>query len=104
MVLECCGQSSLSIQTAMQFSSLRVDLNSGEVGKDITVSDNPAEFLNLDCNRQNRPRVRAVVPHFAIKDHGTQQLYIYGRSLHVYCNRFNKFHSFITLKCVHWTR
>ena len=39
------------------FVSLRVDLNSGEVGKDITFSDNSAEFLNLDCNRQYTPRV-----------------------------------------------
>ena len=74
MVLECnsCGQSSLSMQTAMQFSSLRVDLNSSELGNNITVNDNSA----ADCNRQYRPKaVRAVVPHFSTKDYCTQQFY-----------------------------
>ena len=58
-----------------QFSSLRVELNSGELGEDITVSDNSAEFLNLDCNRQYRPRVRAIVSHITIEGYGTQLFY-----------------------------
>ena len=55
---------------------MRVELNSGEVGKDITVNDSSAEFLNLDCNRQYKPRVRVTkVFHFEIADHGSQLFY-----------------------------
>ena len=55
-----------------QFSSLRVELNSGELGRDITVNDSSAEFLNLRCNRQYRPRVRAVLMYTATEDDGDQ--------------------------------
>ena len=44
-----------------QFTSLRVELNDNEIGRDISdVSTDTAEFDNeqLDCNRQYRPRVR----------------------------------------------
>ena len=58
-----------------QFSSLRVELNPGELGKDITVNDNSAEFLNLHCNRQYTPRVRATVRGIEVKDDGTKLLY-----------------------------
>ena len=59
-----------------QFSSLRVELNSGEVnGKSITVSDYSAEFLNLDCNSQYRPRVKAIVSHLMIVDSGANFFY-----------------------------
>ena len=57
------------------YVSPRVDLNSGEVGKDITFSDNSAEFLNLDCNRQYTPRVGATVSHTYISDNGNQLFY-----------------------------
>ena len=97
-----------------QYSSLRVELNSGELGKDITVSDNSAEFLNLDCNRQYRPRVRAVVSHFVIEDHDAQLFY--GGSILVLCCityiseltldlfRYSEICSITTLKSMCWIR
>lgn len=51
-----------------QYSTLGDELNSGEVGKDITVSDNSVEFLSLDCNGQYIPRVRAIISHFTMED------------------------------------
>ena len=96
-----------------QYSSLRFELNSGEVSKDITVSDNSAEFLNLDCNSQYRPKVRAVFSYIAIEiDFGTQLFYgcstqqILLLRFQVYLNvtRFNELYSFTTLKSVCWTR
>ena len=46
-----------------QFNTLRVELNRGQVGKDISVDDRTADFNNeqLDCNTQYTPRVRAVI-------------------------------------------
>ena len=46
-----------------QFTSLKVELNNGEIVKDINVTDRSAEFFSdrLDCNRQYRPRVRAIL-------------------------------------------
>ena len=46
-----------------QFDTLRVELNSGQVGKDISVDDRLADFNNeqLDCNTQYIPRVKAVI-------------------------------------------
>ena len=45
-----------------QFTSLRVELNNNEVGKDISITDGIADFNNeqLDCNRLYTPRVRAT--------------------------------------------
>ena len=45
-----------------QFTSLRVELNTNEVGKDISITDGIADFNNgqLDCNRLYTPRVRAT--------------------------------------------
>ena len=46
-----------------QFTSLRVELNNGKVGKDINdLTDGVANFNNeqLDCNRLYTPRVRAT--------------------------------------------
>ena len=59
-----------------QFTSLRVELNFGEVGKNITVNDTSAEFFSLDCNRQYTPRVRAATYFIAIdRDIGAQLFY-----------------------------
>ena len=65
------------------FVSPRVDLifNSGEVRKNITVNDNSAEFLNLDCNRQYTPRVGATISYTYISDNGNQLFY--GGNKHV---------------------
>ena len=41
-----------------QFTSLTVELNSGERGKDITVNDSSADFNYLDCNTEYIPKVR----------------------------------------------
>ena len=43
-----------------QFTFLRVELNSGEHGRDITVNDSSADFSNLNCNRQYIPKVRGA--------------------------------------------
>ena len=67
-----------------QYSSLRVELNPGELGKDITVSNNSAECLNLDCNRQYKPRVRAIkVFYFDISHYGSQLFY--GGTSNILC-------------------
>ena len=46
-----------------QFTTLRVELNPGQVGRDISVNDRTVDFSNeqLDCNTQYTPRVRAVI-------------------------------------------
>ena len=53
-----------------QFSSLRVELNSGERTKDITVNDTSADFYNLDCNRQYTPKVRGTSGGISSSDIG----------------------------------
>ena len=46
-----------------QFTTLKVELNSGQVGRDISVDDRTVDFNNdeLDCNTQYTLRVRAVI-------------------------------------------
>ena len=46
-----------------QFTTLRVELNPGQVGKDISVNDRTADFSNeqLDCNTQYTPILSAVI-------------------------------------------
>ena len=68
-----------------QFESLRVELSPLELGKVITVNDSSAEFLNLDCNRQYRPRVRAVKNKFATEHRGAQLFYGGIAVNHVLC-------------------
>ena len=48
-----------------QLISLRVELNSGQVGRNISVDDRTADFNNeqLDCNTQYTPRLIAVITH-----------------------------------------
>ena len=59
------------------FVSPNVDLvfNSRKIRKNITVSDNSAEFHNLDCNRQYTPKVGATISHTYISDNGNQLFY-----------------------------
>ena len=60
-----------------QFNTLRVELNHGQVGRDLSVDDRTADFSNeqLHCNIQYTPRVRAMFTesHFSISnsDDGT---------------------------------
>ena len=61
-----------------RFTTLRVQLNSGQVGRDISVDDRTADFNNeqLDCNTQYTPTVRAMISEFrniniSKRDHGT---------------------------------
>ena len=48
-----------------QFTTLRIELNDTEVGKDISVNETFKDFSeahdNLDCNRWYTPRVRAAI-------------------------------------------
>ena len=59
-----------------QFTILRVELNTGELGKDINVTDRSADFFSnrLDCNKQYRPRVRADLSGFKA-DNGSMVFY-----------------------------
>ena len=60
-----------------QFTTLRVELNVAEFVKDINVTDRSADFFSdrLDCNRQYRPRVRAVLSEMIKTDDGTPVFY-----------------------------
>ena len=53
-----------------QFSSLSVELNSGERRRDITVNDSSADFYNPVCNRQYAPRVRGIIGGIVSSDIG----------------------------------
>ena len=55
-----------------QFTTLRVELNNNEVGKDINISDGVAHFSvdHLQCNRKYTPRVRAVFSQTVKMDDG----------------------------------
>ena len=46
-----------------QFTTLRVELNPGQDGRDISVSERTVDFNNeqLDCNTHYTPRMRAVI-------------------------------------------
>ena len=52
------------------FTSLRVQLNSGERNRDITVNDSSADLYNLDCNKQYTPKVRGIVVGVGTSDIG----------------------------------
>ena len=45
-----------------QFTTLRVELSPGQVGRDISVTDRTADFNNeqLDCNTQYTPKVHVI--------------------------------------------
>ena len=57
------------------FSNLRVELNSYQHSRSITVSDSSADFYNLDCNEQYTPRVTAIVSAIEIQDIGDSLFY-----------------------------
>ena len=69
-----------------QFTSLKVELNTGELGKDINVTDRSADFFSnrLDCNRQYRPRVRAVLSGGFRTDAGSSVFYGGKNEIHAY--------------------
>ena len=60
-----------------QFTTLRVELNTGVLGKNINVTDRSADFFSnhLDCNKQYRPRVRAVLSGKFKADDGSMVFY-----------------------------
>ena len=62
-----------------QFTTLRVELSHGQIGKDISVDDRTVDFSNeqLDCNTQYTPRVRGVitVTTVAVTDDGASLFY-----------------------------
>ena len=63
-----------------QFTTLRVELNDNEIGRDISDrrTDKTADFIkeHLDCNREYRPRVRAVLSRmYGIIDNGIPLFY-----------------------------
>ena len=64
-----------------QFTTLRVELNNNEVGKDVSVNGTFKDFSeaggdHLDCNRQYRPRVRAVnISNIPKSDYGAPLFY-----------------------------
>ena len=62
-----------------QFTSLRVELNSGERGRDITVNDSSADLYNLVCNRQYTPKVRGTSGGISSSDTGN--LVFFGSKL-----------------------
>ena len=45
-----------------RFTTLRIELKPGQVGRDISVNDTTVDFNNeqLDCNTQYTPKMRAV--------------------------------------------
>ena len=65
-----------------QFTTLRVELNNNEVGKDISVTDGIADFPgdHLQCNRQYTPRVMAVISAASKIDIGASLFYV-GKTL-----------------------
>ena len=72
-----------------QFITLRVELNVGEFVKDINATDRSADFFSnhLDCNRQYRPRVRAVLSERFRTDDGISVFYGGINEIHAYmCN------------------
>ena len=60
-----------------QFTTLRVELNDNEHGKDISGSERVKDFSSdlLDCNRQYTPRVIAVVSGISKSDYGAPLFY-----------------------------
>ena len=65
-----------------QFTTIRVELNNDEVGKDISVTDRAAKFSgdHLQCNRQYTPKVKGVLSKTLIMDNGATLSYA-GRNL-----------------------
>ena len=61
-----------------RFTTLRVELNNNEVGKDISVNEGFTDFSSanhLDCNRQYRPRVKAAILRISRIDYGALLFY-----------------------------
>ena len=58
-----------------QQMTLRVELNHGEVYKEITVNDSSAEFHELVCNKHYRPSVKATLPMFTVEDFNSSLFY-----------------------------
>ena len=62
-----------------QFTTLRVELNNNEVGKDISVHETFKDFSeshdDLDCNRHYIPKVTASFSNFSKSDSGAMLLY-----------------------------
>ena len=72
-----------------QFTTLKVELNNGEFGRNINVTDRSADFFSnrLDCNRQYRPRVRAVLSGRFRTEDGISVFYGGKNEIHAYmCN------------------
>ena len=69
-----------------QFTTLRVELNVGEFVKDINATDRSANFFSnrLDCNRQYRPRVRAILSGRYRTDDGISVFYGGKNEIHAY--------------------
>ena len=69
-----------------QFTTLRAELNNGELGKDINATDRSADFFSnrLDCNRQYRPRVRAILSGRFKTDDGISVFYGGKSEIHEY--------------------
>ena len=62
-----------------QFTTLRVELNNNEVGKNISVNETFKDFSSadhLDCNRKYRPGVRAGAPEVSRTDRGATLSYV----------------------------
>ena len=62
-----------------QFTTLRVELNNNEVGKDISVHETFKDFTeahdDLDCNRHYAPKVTANFSGLSKSDSGAMLLY-----------------------------
>ena len=60
-----------------EFTTLRVELNDNEVGRDISVTDWVANFSgdHLQCNIKYTPRVRAVFSQAVKMDNGAPLKY-----------------------------
>ena len=61
-----------------QFSTLRVELNDNEVGKNVSVNETVKDFLaadRLDCNREYRPGVKATTSAASRTDYGAPLFY-----------------------------
>ena len=71
-----------------QFTTLRVELNNNEVGKDISVNEGFKDFSSadrLDCNTPYRPRVRVVLPGISRSDYGAPLFYSGKINSHTAC-------------------
>ena len=64
-------------QVNCQFTTLRVELNDNEVGKDINISNRVADLFgdHLQCNKKYTPRVRAIFSQTVKMDYGAPLYY-----------------------------